>query len=684
MHRSFALLLLTCLTTAALSACGSDEATAGDATTDTAGGTTDAASNDVAADVGSGADGSEDTGTGTDASVEPDTNVADTDGPDTAPPTYCESTSACDDNRTCTADECIAPGTCQWILLPGSCLIAGACYQAGEPHPTDPCRVCEPSKSAKSWTLAASGTACDDGETCTIEDACSEGTCGGKPLACDDGNPCTTDVCVAGTGCVYPATVGAVPCDDGDACTEGDACSEGKCFGKPQLCVDGNPCTVDSCDAALGCLYTQLDSPGGKVVPCDDGDACTDGDACVGGSCKPGDAANCDDGNLCTKDGCDSFAGCTHLPTQNVCCTGQTSVCDDGDPCTNDNCDPATGGCSKSDNTAICDDGDACTQKDTCDKGTCAGKTATCDDGSPCTSDACDPKKGCVHSPVADGKPCDDGDACSKNDACAAGVCKGQGGCACTPAFSETAAKVTSLQIGKGGKIGEGLDLDGNPKTCAPSSSCEAGIDNALGSIAGLVNGQLTKPVTDGTILLLIEMIDFKQGPMKLAIHQGELAKSNPNCDIQSGGCAYTADPSLLDLQTCKPSAALDGKLVGSTLTAGGKGTVFPLALPLQDGIFLQLTLYDLQLQAKVTVQGKTVTSFDGILAGAVPKAQLLAAIDALPDEGLPLPKASIKTLLDSTVETDVDADGDGKKESSSLALKVTGVSATIVGVTAP
>jgi hypothetical protein len=85
-----------------------------------------------------------------------------------------------------------------------------------------------------------------------------------------------------------------------------------------------------------------------------------------------------------------------------------------------------------------------------------------------------------------------------------------------------------------------------------------------------------------------------------------------------------------------------------------------------------------------VAVSGKTVTAFDGILGGAVPKAQLLAAIDALPDEGLPLPKASIKALLDSTVETDIDNDGDGKKESSSISLKIIGVAGVLTGTTKP
>ena len=39
-----------------------------------------------------------------------------------------------------------------------------------------------------------------------------------------------------------------MPCDDGDTCTLGDTCSEGACLAGPKLnCDDGNPCTEDVC-----------------------------------------------------------------------------------------------------------------------------------------------------------------------------------------------------------------------------------------------------------------------------------------------------------------------------------------------------------------------------------------------------------------------------------------------------
>ncbi len=687
-----AALLLATLT--ALCACSGD-----DAGVEGAGGVLDGSALDATADGAAsadvGADGAaaEDTGAESDAAATGDNaggadSAADSEEPPDAAadaaPGVCPDPAACDDKRSCTADDCAMPGAvCSWLLLPGNCLIAGACYAKDAANPANPCQVCHPSLSTTAWSAKADGAACEDGVTCTIKGTCKAGACAGVPLECDDGNPCTADICSEGVGCSYPALLGSEACDDGDGCTKADACTEGICLGVPLACDDSNPCTSDACDGKGGCSHAA------NANPCSDSNACTLDDACVGAACKGGAATPCDDGNACTIDSCDVLAGCVHLPTQNPCCTGATSICDDGDPCTTDLCLPSTGGCTKAFNTAVCNDGDACTAKDTCAGGKCQGAAAGttgnpkgCDDGNPCTLDACDKKSGCVASPTAEGKACDDGNPCTKSDACKSGACKGTGACACTPTFSPTVAKVTSLQIGKGGQIGQGLDLDGNPKTCAPKSSCTGGIDNALGAIAGLVNGQLVKPVTDGSILLLVEVMDFKQGPVTLAIHQGKLDPANASCDIQKAGCLYTADASLLDALTCKPKASLAGKVVGDTLTAGGKGTVFPLSLPLQDGVYLNLTLYDLQLTGTISVSDKKVVSFSGILGGAVPKVQLMAAIDALPNEGLPLPKDAIKTLLDSTVETDIDADGDGKKESSSIALLVQGVAGKLSGVT--
>jgi hypothetical protein len=79
-----------------------------------------------------------------------------------------------------------------------------------------------------------SGTACDDGNACTVAEVCDGGhTCSGAPAPCDDGNPCTDDGCDPGSGCV--STNNAAPCSDGDACTGPDVCGDGTCAGGPPV-----------------------------------------------------------------------------------------------------------------------------------------------------------------------------------------------------------------------------------------------------------------------------------------------------------------------------------------------------------------------------------------------------------------------------------------------------------------
>ncbi len=613
-----------------------------------------------------------------------DATTADSDPVDVPPvdtgPTECtaDEKKACSDGLDCTEDSCtIAWGKplCAWKFKPGACLIGGLCRQKGDAKPGDACAQCLPDQATTTWSVAADGAACDDGDLCTWNGKCAGKKCNSEVLKCDDQNPCTADVCDPKKGCGYPFKDG-LACDDGSACSQKDLCAQGKCIGNSPLnCNDGNPCTDDACDLAKGCTHTD------NSALCVDGDACTVEDTCKSGSCKSGAAPNCDDGNACTLDICDKGAGCYHLALQSPCCLGQTSICDDQNPCTTDDCDPKTTKCGHSDNTAVCDDGSACTSSDTCKKGSCAGTAKTCDDKNPCTADQCDPKKGCVFAPAGSSQ-CDDGNPCTNNDVCGAGVCKGVGQCACTPTFAKQVQKLTYIQIGDGGKPGQGLDLDANPKTCAPADSCSGGIDNSLGSVASIANKPLLQAVDNGSLNFLFELKDFKQGPVNLALYTGKLDPKNASCDPQKASCLWQVDPKMLDPQKCLALVQMPGQLAGTLLKAGGPNSNFPFTLPIQ-GLPLVVTIYGARIEATVQLQGDQVTAFDGILAGAVPKASLMAAIDALPDEGLPagLDKATIKGLLEVLVESDMDTNGDGVKDSASIALKIKGISASISGL---
>jgi MYXO-CTERM domain-containing protein len=101
------------------------------------------------------------------------------------------------------------------------------------------------------------GDACEDGDACTTGDTCTGGACAaGVAVACDDGNPCTDDTCDAALGCVHAPNT--MTYDDGNACTVSDVCAFGVYAGKAKACVDGDPCTTDACDVQTGCVFKPV------------------------------------------------------------------------------------------------------------------------------------------------------------------------------------------------------------------------------------------------------------------------------------------------------------------------------------------------------------------------------------------------------------------------------------------
>ncbi len=386
-------------------------------------------------------------------------------------------------------DLCNGTLVCDTGALPFQCAVDPATVVGCPGPPAGPDQIClaaacDPATGACGLLPANEGFLCDDGDPCTVGEVCAAGACaGGVAPNCNDGNLCTDDTCEAGLGCAHVPN--AASCNDGDVCTVADICDGGECAGGAALeCVDGDPCTADSCDPLLGCQFAPLEGGAcddanacttgdhcvqGQCVydgladcddgdpcttdacnpatgcihtlnaaPCDDGDACTTGDVCQAGECVGAGQLNCDDGNPCTDDSCIPGGGCLHQAndgdcsdgnacttadhcTEGACVPGELLACDDGDVCTTDTCDPATG-CVATLNNAPCDDGDLCTIGDVCNLGSCLGTgLLPCDDGNLCTDDSCDPQLGCQFAPNMD--PCDDGEPCTDGDACAAGWC---------------------------------------------------------------------------------------------------------------------------------------------------------------------------------------------------------------------------------------------------------------------
>ena len=316
----------------------------------------------------------------------------------------------------------------------------------------------------------STGAGCEDGDPCTTGDSCqADGEklvckAGGGLLNCNDNIGCTLDACVAGSGCTH--TVRDSECDDGNVCTT-DSCNpvagcqrvansvscgpafcdasgfhdavfcDGKACPDPGTvsCDDHNPCTTDTCDAALGCQHSNRDGAcaAAKCV----GTAWYDAATCVDGACPAQVPTECVDSDPCTSDACDATLGCPHTRVSAVCadarCEGDSfyaaaicdadgkcpaqaaEPCDDGNPCTLDSCAPT--GC----------------QHVGVSQTVCAA--ANCDGGlfhpaASCTAD--------FKCPVQAAMACDDNNACTDNtcvtDSCQytanAATCSGQGLCA--------------------------------------------------------------------------------------------------------------------------------------------------------------------------------------------------------------------------------------------------------------
>jgi len=189
-------------------------------------------------------------------------------GGDLGPP----SNTLCGDVGLCTpaADACPTP--C------GGCVIDGTCYGAGQVHPDEACRRCDPRLATDAWS-DFDGAPCDDGLFCTVADTCTGGTCAGAAHKCDDGVACNgvescdedTDACIAGR------TI----CGAGEICDMVAGACVGSCTGcfVGGLCYGagrhhpGKPCLI--CDPARATRAWSAVSDG---VACDDGFFCNGDD----------------------------------------------------------------------------------------------------------------------------------------------------------------------------------------------------------------------------------------------------------------------------------------------------------------------------------------------------------------------------------------------------------------------
>lgn len=153
----------------------------------------------------------------------------------------CATDADCDDGLYCTGVETCAASVCQ-SGTPVDCSLY-----------TDPCNIgtCDEDADACVASPRADGTACDDGQYCTVNDACSFGTClGGGSRDCSAaGDPCNDGVCNEdGDTCEATPKPDGTACDDGDVYTIDDQCTGGVCAG-----IIGGDCTPGASTGVLTC-----------------------------------------------------------------------------------------------------------------------------------------------------------------------------------------------------------------------------------------------------------------------------------------------------------------------------------------------------------------------------------------------------------------------------------------------
>ena len=473
----------------------------------------------------------------------------------------------CDDANGCTIDSCDAKtGNCLHKNDEGApctdgnkCTGADACKDGkcnpGSPKlceggPTCNWGSCDPSTGKCAWKVQQDGLPCDDGIGCTKADVCKGGSCSGSVLVCNDGDPCTIDFCDPKQGqCKTEAAQGG--CDDKDACTGPDLCKQGACVGLAKsatVCNDGNPCTADSCDKALGCVNVP------NSASCDDGNSCTKGDTCKGGKCvgsqticecvQDGDCAAKDDGNACNGvlfcDKSKQPFACKKKAFSEVKCDASGNSA-----CLENQCVPKTGKCLfvAVKQGQVCSDNNACTAGETCQGGKCTGGVGkTCDDKNACTADSCDIAKGCVFL-AKTGAKCDDGKPCTVADKCvlikAAAVCAGAA------------------------------------KNCSDGNACTKDVCNSKTGECGHVNYKLNTPCNDGNQCTLSDVC--KSGKAGLYCAAGKLKNCNDGnvcssdgCNSKTGACAYSyakVGTKCNDNKICTVSDSCQKAKVGTACT---------------------------------------------------------------------------------------------------------------------
>lgn len=158
----------------------------------------------------------------------------------------------------------------------------GRALEVPECPPSGACRsvVFDPDEGGCVEQRQPEGASC--GDAC-FAGACHDGECVGEAVSCDDGSVCTVDTCDAATGCVHYDQAANCP-GSNDPCRTPVCDAEGGCSFSPA--VDGTACGPANCTTAFVCLAgtcTEVTSPEGGA--CGEATPCQEQGHCVEGRC---------------------------------------------------------------------------------------------------------------------------------------------------------------------------------------------------------------------------------------------------------------------------------------------------------------------------------------------------------------------------------------------------------------
>ncbi len=333
-----------------------------------------------------------------------------------------------DGDSTTSGDVILVDCICQGVADVFGCTDASACNF--NPMATVDDLTCGP----------AVGSACDDGDTTTINDIIlSNCNCNGTSivLGCTDVSACNFNASATVDDGSCGAALGA-SCNDNDSTTTGDIIVEG--------CLCSGVSEIAGCTSLFSCNYNPEATIDDGSCLGFFGSACDDGD-----SSTVNDQVNFDCTCLGSPiiEGCTQQTACNYEPAANVdngsCGETIGAPCDDNDPTTSN--DAIINGCSCAGVTGVpgCTDFLACNYNPqaTVDDGSCGAQLLSpCDDGDATTTNditlpgcdcmgtpsvaGCTNPLACNYNPLAvtddgscgppTGSLCDDGDANTSND----------------------------------------------------------------------------------------------------------------------------------------------------------------------------------------------------------------------------------------------------------------------------